>query len=79
MDDTTLTAEDEQQLREALADAPPGVKESFCRCWPAVKGLLDWLAGKLPAGRLKTAVEKAVLLGEAVYRFLDCGAEQQHA
>lgn len=33
-------AHDESQLRDALANAPPNIKDGFCNCWPNVKALL---------------------------------------
>ena len=79
MDDTSLSAEDEQQLRDALAQAPDDVKDGFCRCWPAMKKLLDWLGGRLPDGRVKKAVKFVADMGEAIYDLLDCAAKPEPA
>ena len=79
MDDTNLSREDEQQLREALKDAPPDLKKAFCGCWPSVKELLEWFRDNKASGLIKWAVRIAIVVGEAVYDALDCDKEQATA
>jgi hypothetical protein len=72
MDDTNLSAAEEQQLSQDLAAAPDDLKQSFCGCWPAVKELLEWLSGKTSSGLLKSLVKLVVWLGDRIYKALDC-------
>ena len=75
--DLNLTPDDERQLREALEDArEAGAKDAFCRCWPAVKGLLQWLEGKLPPGKVKEVVARMIQVGDLIFGFLNCPQQQ---
>ena len=71
--DDTLTQAEESQLREALSGAPGDIRDGFCRCWPAVKKLLEWLQPRFPAAA------KIVAVGEAIYAILNCGTPEQSA
>ena len=66
MDDTNLTPDEERQLREALAGAPGDLKDGFCRCWPAIRKLLEWLQPRFPpAGKI-------IVIGDAIFKILGC-------
>ena len=71
MEDTHLTLQEQQQLRDALDDAPLDLKQHFCRCWPSVKQLLEWLSGRL-SGVLKWVLTILIAVGDGVFKALDC-------
>lgn len=71
MDDTRLTPDEEQDLRDAIASAPQGLKDDFCKCWPVVKRMLEWLHGRIPSEKLKAAIALAIKVGDLI-----CGGEQ---
>jgi hypothetical protein len=73
--DANLTADEERQLREVLAADPDagGFKDGFCRCWPAVKNMLEWLGGRPLPGKIKAAIQFAVDVGDLVFKTLGCG------
>ena len=77
MDDSNLTAEEERQVRDALASAPDagGFKDGFCRCWPAVKKMLEWLGARPLPVKVKAAIALIVKLGEIAFETLGCKPE----
>ena len=74
MDEVTLSSEEKREIEQALAGAPDDLKQKFCGCWPAVKGLLEWLAGRA-GGPAKWLLTKMINLGDWLYRALDCEAK----
>ena len=72
MDEMHLTAEDESQLRGALANAPANIKDGFCNCWPNVKALLDWLANHVKSGIIKWLINGLIWLGDHLYKLIGC-------
>lgn len=72
MTDANLTSQEEQQLRDVIAEAPNNIRDGFCRCWPAVKNLLEWLSGKNIPAVLKLVLGVMLKVGEWIYNALDC-------
>ena len=72
MDEMHLTADEQGQLRDALANAPDNIKEGFCSCWPNVKALLDWLTQHVKSGIIKWLIHALIALGEGLYKVLGC-------
>jgi hypothetical protein len=71
MDDMTLTAQEQQQLRQDLANVPPDLKQGFCSCWPAVKQLLEWIIGQ-KSGPFTWVLKFLVWVGDGIFKALDC-------
>ena len=72
MDDTNLAPEEERQLRDTLVNAPKDIKDGFCRCWPAVKKLLEWLRNQSPSAIVKAVVGLLIKIGDGIFKVLDC-------
>lgn len=72
MDEMHLTADDERQIRDALANTPDNIKEGFCSCWPNVKALLDWLAKNVKSGIIRWLIHALIWLGDHLYKLLGC-------
>ena len=70
-----LSQDEAEALKQALSNADPNkalatadAKDLFCKGWPVVKRVLEWVAARPETSpELKDAIEKAIDAGDMVH------------
>lgn len=73
MTDLTLTPEDKRELGDAIHNGiaagslPTSIRQDFCRYWPAVKKVLEWIQTLPVSKKIKDGAAEIIKWGDFIH------------